>query len=83
MVIVAVIGWKEQGLGAVEGDGDGGGGVWGGLEGRPAHPLLTPFLSLRHTKTPLAGGEMEGWREKEDEERERGGRREGWEEEGR
>ena len=70
MVIVAVIGWKEQGLGAVDSDdGDGGGGVWGGLEGRPAHPLLTPFLSLRHTKTPLAGGEMERWGEKEDEER--------------
>ena len=82
MVIVAVIGWKEQGLGAVEGDGDGGGGVWGGLEGRPAHPLLTPFLSLRHTKTPLAGGEMERWREKEDEEKreeveEEGGKGEG------
>ena len=67
MVIVAVIGWKQQ-LGGVDSDG-GGEAVWG----RPAHPLLTPFLSLRHTKTPLAGGEMEGWREKEEEER-------GWEE---
>ena len=32
MVIVAVIGWKEQGLGGVDSDGDGGGGVWGGLD---------------------------------------------------
>ena len=51
-------------------DSEGGeGAVWGGLEGRPAHPLLTPFLSLEHTKTPLAGGELEGCREKEEEER--------------
>ena len=31
----------------------------GRVEGRAALPRLTPFLSLQHTKTPLAGGEME------------------------
>ena len=35
------------------------GAVWGRLEGRPAHPLLTPFLLTEHTKTPLAAGELE------------------------
>ena len=45
-----------------------GGAVWA----RPGYPLLTPFLSLEHTKTPLAGREMERRREKEEMEEERG-----------
>ena len=63
--------------GAIDGDcvaatvvDNDGGAVWA----RPGYPLLTPFLSLEHTKTPLAGREMERRREKEEMEEERGGR---------
>ena len=61
--------------GAIDGDcvaatvvDNDGGAVWA----RPGYPLLTPFLSLEHTKTPLAGREMERRREKEEIEEERG-----------
>jgi len=48
------------GDGGDSGDDGGEGGAMGRVEGRAALPrLLTPFLSLQHTKTPLAGGEME------------------------
>ena len=55
------------------------GAVWGRLEGRPAHPLLTPFLLTEHTKTPLAAGELEAADKKrrEGEVRERRVRRRG------